>query len=135
MIASIICFSILATVGTSLLAFLLVNYVLTWLITNKTVLGWVRVPFFFGCMALIIPITRLLDQSGWYWPLFVLLGIVGISWQMGIIAEAMVLGAIDAVKDISANRRGEAIAPVVAQHLRDGDYRCARFPTNHTIRR
>lgn len=135
MIASLICFGILATVGPALLAFLLVNQVLTWLITNKTVLGWVRLPFFFGCMALIMPITRLLDQTGWYWLLFVLLGIAGMAWQMGLIGEALVTGAIDAVKDISATRRAEVMAPVVAQHLRDGDYRCARFPTNHTPRR
>ena len=135
MIASLLCFGILAAVGPALLAFLLVNFVLTWLITNETVLGWVRVLFFFGCAALIIPITRLLDQSGWYWLLFTLLGIAGMSWQMGLIGEAIFKGAVDAVKDISAARRAEAIAPVVAQHLRDGAYRCTRYPTNHTPRR
>ena len=125
----IVFFGVLGTVGPAALLFLLTNKVLTRFITNKGRLELGQAILFWFCVVLLAPIIWLLNKNMCYWLLFVPLGIWGFAWLCGKILDAIISGIGESINATNSARQAAQIAPVVADHLRNGNYRSARFPT------
>ncbi len=122
-------FAVLGTVGPAVLLFLLINKLLTRFITNEGRLEQGRTILFWFCVVLLAPIIWLLNKNMGFWLVFVPLGIWGFAWLCGTIVELIVKGITEAISDTNSSRQAAQVAPVVADYLRKGDYRSARFPT------
>ena len=123
------CFMAIGTIGPAVLLFLLMNKLLTRFITNKDKLEQGRTILFWLCVVLLLPIIWEVSKSMELLLMLIPLGIWGFAWLGGKILESIISGVIDSFKGTTASRQVAEAAPVVAQHLRSGDYRSARFPS------